>query len=239
MVAAVQALAQAYADYYGAIADADGANSGCIGRSDVLEGHCLQDRITLLARQVSDSLFFHRSVGIRAPLLPASHEDLDLRIAGHFQGKRLDRGASAGLSVTHSGPIWLYSTRPEKFPQLSGRLEASVVGQQFLPFQQLGTGDVSADFPSNFLACEFGLAAGIDDRDLARATDFFSESISSNRSAWNFGSNLTASIRDSVVSTGRFSCVQSCQPPSRMLTFCRPRYLSIHQTRAVLVKLPP
>ena len=77
------------------------------------------------------------STGIRVgtPLFPATHEHLDLRISGQFQGKRLDRGPSPGLSAGHGGLVRLYPPLLEQCPQLFRRLEAPVFSQQFLPLQ--------------------------------------------------------------------------------------------------------
>src|SRR5438132_14160855 len=94
----------------------------------------------------------HGSVGIRTPLLPAAQEQLDLRIACQFQGKRLDRGASPGLSAGHGGLIRGYPPLAEDLPQRFWRFETPVFGQQFLPLEAFRASDMSAERPMRFLS---------------------------------------------------------------------------------------
>src|SRR5271166_2542844 len=104
--------------------------------------------------RITASLPFHRSFRVGTPLLPASHEHLHLGIARQFQGECLDRGPSPGLSVAYGGLVGLDPSLLEQFPQLFWGLEPAVIGQQFLPFEMLGTGNMPTPFASNFLARE-------------------------------------------------------------------------------------
>src|SRR5262249_19287562 len=67
-------------------------------------------------RAFSASLALHRSIRVFAPLLPAPHEQLDLRIAGQLQSERLDRGPAAGLSAGHGGLVALDPALAEQLP---------------------------------------------------------------------------------------------------------------------------
>ena len=97
-----------------------------------LSGHTLLggDYATIHRRS-----FLFRSIGILAPLRPASHKDFDFGVTGKFQGKSLDRGSSTRLSVTHRRFVGQDSPLPEKLLQLRLRFEAPVFGDEFFPFQ--------------------------------------------------------------------------------------------------------
>ena len=104
------------------------------------------------------SLFLHRSIGISAPLRPASHENFDFGITSKFQSKSLDRGSSTGLSVTHRRLVGHYSSFAEKLLQLRFRFESTVFGDKFFPFEMRRAGNATTS--------KFTVTASIDDLEL-------------------------------------------------------------------------
>ena len=118
-------------------------------------------------------LLLDRCIRVGAPLFPATHENLDARIAGEFQSNSLDRGSTAGLSVTNGRVIREDAALAEELAQLIGSLESAVLGEQLFPFEVGSTRNVATFLGLHLFSGKFSLASRVHDFDLVGFLDLF------------------------------------------------------------------